>query len=81
MEKDNDPIPQPSVNLSKEDADGCIVAAITIFSDIVKNEMANRRVKTEDELDLHAYYKAIEDYQKNPVTYSLDEVEAELGLK
>ena len=34
----------------------------------------------EDEYDLKAYEKAIEEYKNNPVTYSLDEVKKELGL-
>ena len=46
MEKDNDTIPDPSTRLSKEDTDGCIVTAVTIFPDIVKNDMESRRVKT-----------------------------------
>ena len=33
-----------------------------------------------DEYDLKAYEKAMEEYKKNPVTYSLDEVKKELGL-
>lgn len=36
--------------------------------------------KIEDEYDLQCYEKAIEEYRKNPVTYSLEEVEKELGL-
>lgn len=46
LEKDNDPIPTPSQNLSKEYTAGNIVCAVSIFPDIVRNEMANRRVKT-----------------------------------
>lgn len=46
MEKDDDPIPTPSVNLSSEYTGGNIVCAVSIFPDIVRNEMANRRVKT-----------------------------------
>ncbi|TDP44233.1 type II toxin-antitoxin system RelB family antitoxin [Aminicella lysinilytica] len=34
----------------------------------------------EDEYDLNAYEKAMSEYHKNPATYSLDEVEKELGL-
>lgn len=46
MEKDRDPLPAPSVQLTPEDTEGCIVTAVTIFPDIVKNDMENRRVKT-----------------------------------
>lgn len=36
--------------------------------------------KIEDEYDLEVYEEAIEEYRKNPVTYTLDEVKKELGL-
>ena len=36
--------------------------------------------KIEDEYDLECYKKAIEEYNKDPKTYTLDEVEKELGL-
>ncbi len=36
--------------------------------------------RIENEYDLKAYEKAIEEYKNNPVTYSLDEVKRELGL-
>lgn len=34
----------------------------------------------EEEYDLLAYQEAIEEYRENPITYTLDEVEKELGL-
>lgn len=34
----------------------------------------------EDEHDLHVYEAALAEYHRNPVTYSLEEVERELGL-
>ena len=34
--------------------------------------------RIEDEHDLNAYEEAMEEYRKNPVTYSLEEVEKEL---
>ena len=37
--------------------------------------------KIEEELDLKAYEKAMEEFRKNPVTYSLEEVKKELGLE
>lgn len=46
MEKDSDPLPTPTTSLPPEDAEGCIVTALTIFPDLVKHEMENRRVKT-----------------------------------
>jgi hypothetical protein len=35
----------------------------------------------EEEYDLQAYEEAIAEYHENPITYSLDEVEKELGLE
>ena len=46
IEKDNEELTLPSETLSKEDTEGCIVLPVTIFPDLVANEMDNRRVKT-----------------------------------
>lgn len=46
LEKDGDTLPVPSDRLSAEDTEGCIVTAVTIFPDLVRHEMENRRVKT-----------------------------------
>lgn len=46
MEQNTDELPQPSSKLNSDDVAGCIVMAITIFPDIVKVEMDNKRVKT-----------------------------------
>lgn len=48
------------------------------MSDLIRESVMER---IEDEYDLRAYEMAIEEYKKNPVTYSLDEVESELGLR
>lgn len=34
-----------------------------------------------DERDLQTYYEAMEKFRENPITYTLDEVEAILGIK
>lgn len=46
------------------------------------SEMIRQSVmeKIEDEYDLECYEKAYAEYKKNPVTYSLSEIEKELGL-
>jgi uncharacterized protein (DUF1778 family) len=46
-------------------------------SDLVRQSVFER---IEDEYDLKAYEKAMAEYRANPVTYSLDEVERDLGL-
>ena len=50
---------------------------ITI-SELVRQSVIER---IEDEYDLKAYEKAVEEYKANPTTYSLDEVERVLGLQ
>jgi hypothetical protein len=37
--------------------------------------------RIETEYDLEVFDKAVEEYKSNPITYSLDDVEKELGLK
>ncbi len=48
MEKDGEEIPLPSTNpeVDPETAPGYLVSIVTVFPDIVKNELDNRRVKT-----------------------------------
>lgn len=52
------------------------IHGITV-SELVRQSVLER---IEDEYDLKLYEKAIEEYRKNPVTYSLDEVEGELNF-
>ena len=47
------------------------------LSDLVRNAVIE---KIEDEYDLECYEKAMEEYKKNPKTYTLEEVKKELGL-
>lgn len=47
------------------------------ISDLVRNAVIE---KIEDEYDLECYKKAIEEYKKNPKTYTISEVKEELGL-
>ena len=37
--------------------------------------------RIEDECDLKVYDQAMAEHKKNPVTYSLDDIERELGLR
>ncbi|HAP56814.1 MAG: DUF6290 family protein [Sphaerochaeta sp.] len=48
------------------------------ISELVRQSILER---IEDEFDLQLYEKAISEFRNNPVTYSLDEIEQELGLK
>lgn len=47
-------------------------------SELIRQSVLER---IEDEYDLKAYEKAMGEYQANPTTFSLDEVEKELGLQ
>ena len=48
------------------------------LSDLVRNAVIE---KIEDEYDLECYKKAMEEYKKNPKTYTMEEVKKELGLQ
>jgi uncharacterized protein (DUF1778 family) len=47
------------------------------LSDLVRKSILE---KIEDEYDLKSYYEALEEYKKNPKTYTLEEVKKELAL-
>lgn len=48
MEQDGDEIPAPCQNptIDPETTSGCLVCPVTVFPELVRNEMDNRRVKT-----------------------------------
>ena len=46
MKKSGEVLPPPSAVLDEKEIQGCIVSAVTIFPDLVQNEMDSRRVKT-----------------------------------
>lgn len=47
-------------------------------SDLIRQSVMER---IETEYDLQMFDKAMEEYKNNPATYSLEEVEKELGLR
>jgi len=47
------------------------------ISDLVRNAILE---KIEDEYDLECYYKAMEEYKKNPKTYTTEEVKQMMKL-
>ena len=69
-----------SVTLSDKDTE--LIKAYADINNISLSDLVRNAVleKIEDEYDLECYKKAIEEYKKNPKTYTLDEVEKELGL-
>jgi len=48
------------------------------LSDLIRNAVLE---KIEDEYDLKCYKKAIEEYKKNPKTFTMDEIKKELELE
>ena len=47
------------------------------LSDLIRNAVLE---KIEDEYDLECYKKTMEEYKKNPKTYTMNEVKEVLGL-
>lgn len=66
MELDGDEIPEPTEDISSEEINGCVIVPVTVYPDIVKNEMDNKRVKTN--VTLPRWLKTIA--EKESVNYS-----------
>ena len=69
-----------SVRLSEEDIK--LIRAYADLNNMTISELVRSAImeKIEDEYDLKCYYEAMEEYKKNPKTYTLEEVKKELGL-
>ena len=69
-----------SVRLSDKDTE--LIKAYADMNNISLSDLIRNAVmeKIEDEYDLECYKKSINEYKKNPKTYTLDEVKEELGL-
>ena len=72
-----------TISVRLNDADTMLFKKYAELNGISVSELIRQAVieRIEDEYDLDAYNKAIEEYKNNPTTYSLDEVERELGLR
>ena len=70
-----------SLRLNEQDTE--LIKNYAALHNISVSELFRQAVmkKIEDEYDLAAYEKAMDEYKKDAVAYTLDEVEAELGLK
>ena len=66
MEKDNEPIPVPSAPPFNDLPVGAVIVPVTVFPDVVKNEMDNKAVKTN--VTLPAWLKELAEEKK--VNYS-----------
>lgn len=71
-----------TVSLRLNDSDSQLIKAYAEMNGISVSELLRKSVleRIEDEFDLKAYEKAMEEYRANPVTYSLEDVMKELDL-
>lgn len=69
-----------SVRLSEQDTE--LIKAYADINNISLSDLIRNAVleKIENEYDLECYKKAISEYNKNPKTYTINEVKRELGL-
>ena len=69
-----------SLRLTNEDA--LLIKKYAEINNMSVSELIRQTVveRIENEYDLESFNKALAEYRENPVTYSLDEVEKELGL-
>ena len=71
-----------TISLRLNEADTTLFRKFAKLHGITVSELVRSSViqRIEDEYDLKAYEEAMAEFKKNPVTYSHDEVWAEVGL-
>lgn len=69
-----------SVRLNEKDAE--LVKAYAKMNNVSLSDLIRNAIleKIENEYDLKCYEKAIKEYEKDPKTYTLDEIKKELDL-
>lgn len=72
-----------TISLRLNDEDTELIKAYAELNGITVSELIRRSVieRIEDEYDLKIYNQAMEEYRKNPVTYSHEEVGKMLGIE
>ena len=72
-----------TVTLRMSDEDTRLIRDYAKLQGITVSEFLRKAAleRIEDELDIRAAEKAYAEYLANPVTYSLDEIEKEFGIK
>lgn len=72
-----------TISVRLNDADTELIKSYAALNNISVSELVRQAVmeKIEDEIDLKLFAEAMEDFKKNPRTYTLDEAEKELGLR
>lgn len=72
-----------TISLRLNEEDSMLVKKYAEINQLSVSELIRQSVmeRIETEYDLQMFDKAMEEYKNNPVTYSLEEVEKELGLR
>lgn len=72
-----------TISLRMSDEDFLLIKKYAELKGLSVSELVRQSVleRMEEEYDLKAYEKAMQSFRKDPVTYSLEEVEKELGLR
>lgn len=72
-----------TISLRLNDADTMLIKKYAEMNGMSVSDLVRQSVieRIENEFDLSAYEKALAEYKADPVTYTLDEVEKELGLR
>ena len=71
-----------TVSVRLNDNDAMLFRKYAEMHGISMSELVRRSVleRIEDDFDMKCYEKAMQEYRKDPKTYTRDEVEKELGL-
>ncbi|MBQ3177949.1 MAG: ribbon-helix-helix protein, CopG family [Clostridia bacterium] len=71
-----------TISLRLNDEEASLIRKFAELNGLSISELLRQSVleRIEEEYDLKAYEKAIAAFQEDPVTFTLDEVERELGL-
>lgn len=72
-----------TVSLRLNKSESMLIKKYAEINNMSMSELIRQSVleKIEDEYDLELFKAAMTEYKKDPTTYTLDEVEKELGLK
>ena len=72
-----------TISLRLSDEDTMLIKKYAELNRLSVSELIRQTLmeRIEAEYDLEIFNKAMEEYKNNPVSYSLDDVEKELGLR
>ena len=72
-----------TISLRLSDEDSFIIKKYAELNKLSVSDLIRQSVmeRIENEYDLEMFNNALAEYRENPVTYSLDDVERELGLR